>query len=169
MSQITRRALLRSSALAPVALAVGCSQLSSAAIALPAIAADFTTVADAVTSILPALSSIAGITTGTIATITGWIGTIEKAAGAVASAASNSAAQPLVTTLMNGVSGVIAALSGVKLPSSVSTILADAQTLLPVITAAVGIISNIPLAADPAAVAAARSRLEMAAATTIRR
>lgn len=60
-------------------------------------------------------------------------------------------------------SGVIAALGSVKLPAFVSTVLADAQLLLPVVETAVGML--VPMAPDAASVATARARLQALAAS----
>lgn len=167
MTGMTRRGLLRTTALVPVALAMeGCQSGVLTSANLQKVIDDFNTIADGVAAILPTLGTINGIGSGTVALVGKIIAGVEKVAGAVSSTLTETAAAPLVTKLETGVGNVIAALKGVSLPGIISTILRDAEMLLPVLKTAVGLVVPAQFAAaSPLAVEAARARLKAAAAS----
>ena len=85
MTPLTRRAMLRTTALAPVTFAVGCSGLTAA---VPQFVTDANTIAAGLTALLPSLTTITGVSAATITQIQAWIAEAQSLAASLAAAAS---------------------------------------------------------------------------------
>ncbi len=160
MNPISRRSLLRVAALSPIGLSAACASLTNANI--QKIIDDVTTIAGGVSAVLPAIGTINGISSTTVSAVGGIIADIRAVAAAIGSTVSTTTALPLVQRLEAGIGNIIGVLHGIALPNFVATILADAETLLPVVKTAVGLL--VPASPSDDAVAAARLRLRAAAA-----
>ena len=140
MLTVTRRALLRSTAIVPVAVALdGCAQLQSAFQAVPGLAKDADLIAQAVALILPSIRTLTGLAGGAWNEANKLVATIENTAGQI-SGASGAALPSMVQTIGTALAGLAGTLLGVPgLPTIVSTVLGAAGALLPALEQAVGI------------------------------
>lgn len=141
---LKRRHLLMTAALAPVAGALAaCSSTGSTSSMTPTqVITDIGLVAGGLAGALPGLVT-AGLPAASIASVTGLVNQIQSAADAVSASLTTTAAAPIVTQIV-GVLAQIAATVGPALPAPFGTALAAAQILLPVIAAAVGLVSSAP-------------------------
>ena len=151
---MNRRDLLRSAAIAPLALG-GCSFLSSVASTnMTSVASDISIISGAITTVrnlLPSGSTVAALIDDA------------KAIGAkIVATTTEIAASPLAKALEADLrSALIAGAS--LLPTSSAGIIKDALTVLSIVKTAVGIVSAVALAPAPGEVDAARLRLLAAA------
>lgn len=159
---IARRSVF---ALAPAAAALlaGCSSLpwfSNSSVQQAA--TDMSTIATAFKNILPQLGTVQGISASLVAEAGTIVADLQSLAAQVAQAASTAAAQPQVQQFEADLNALVAALAGLPLPPPISTALAAAAVLLPVIEAAVGMLVPPPAPAPtpaPAPVAGAAPRM----------
>ena len=164
MREMTRRALLRSTALVPVAAVVACAGQTAAG--LPAqLLSDVQTLASGVAGILPTLGAVAGIPAATVSQVGGDIAELQQAAGTLSGVATTTAAQPVVQQIEGYVNAIVGIAAPLLAATPAGPILAAATVLLPVIEAAVGLV--LPPSAPPAAVAAAASQMTPAQARLI--
>ncbi len=132
-----RRAFLASSALAFLA---GCTaSTTSTAIVTATAAADLKLIADACLPLATAIAGTAGVSPGMVEQINVDVAQLEAAAVAVQPGVAVAIAAPSVSSVASVLSHILAMLSGFALPSNVTAILTAAQTLLPLVEAAVGI------------------------------
>jgi phage-related protein len=123
---------------------------------------DISTIADGVTAVLPVVTTLKGVSNSTANTVSTVVADLKAVSSAVGGIITTTAALPLVQRLEAGIGSVISVLQNVSLPSSVSRLLADAATLLPVVKTAVGLL--VPAAGGPQGdVPGARARLRAAA------
>lgn len=142
MNPVSRRSLLRSTALVPAALVVAnCSALTGG-VSISQVSSDIATIASGLAGILPTIAKVAGVTTGVMSTIGTATNDLQKIASAVSSATST-AATTMVGTVENVVGGVLSAVSGISLPSSLSTVFSAISALLPAIEQGVGIVTAL--------------------------
>lgn len=143
MKHVTRRALLGSAAIAPIALA-GCAELRGGSLPsakLAQVLSDVRDIASGLVGVLPSLGSIQGIPASVVATAGDYIVKIKDVSGQLASVTTASAAQPLVKQLESLVNALLAAVTPfVAGIPTVGAIFAAANVLLPVIETAVGLI-----------------------------
>ena len=134
---ISRRQLLGGAATGAIALALaGCATGQNAGATLQQAISDAELIANGLAAALPQLGKV--FTAGVLAKASAAIADIKTAAAAVAAAVSASAAQPAVAQLAAAVNGLVAALAGLPLPAPISTALAAAAVLLPIIESTVG-------------------------------
>lgn len=132
-----RRALLAASALA---LMSGCAMSNTSANAVTATAAaDLKLIADACLPLATALADMSGVAPSVVMQINADVAQLEAAAAVVQPGVAVAIAAPSVSTVASTVSSIITMLSGMTLPASITQILTAAQTLLPLVEAAVGI------------------------------
>ena len=164
MTLMTRRALLRSTALVPVALALdGCAKLTSVLASLPQYAVDVQKAGALLSKfVLPALPAL-GLAGATLTKVEGWITQAESVAGTIGSAAA-AGGTTLVSQLSSfaGAFNGIASTLGLKLPGDVGLVLQDVAALLPTILkdAGVNIALSGPATAAPM-MSAAVARADM--------
>lgn len=113
---------------------------------------DVGTIAAGLAGVLPSLAKVTGISQETINNINVWIADLQKAGTAIVSATTVAAAQPIVQQVETDVNAIVAALSGLPLPSAIETVVLAASILLPVIETAVGL--ALPPSAPTARMAA---------------
>lgn len=164
MEQITRRALLRTTAVAPIVFAAGCAGISTALTPenVQKLIDNFTTISDAVLAAEPAITTISGMTTSTKNTVNDIMAGIKSVAAEAKTLWTTSAGTTLVQKLEAGVSSLASLSTTLKLPSRVKTILDDALLVMPLVKTAVGLL--VPMAGDPVMVDAAMLRLRAAPA-----
>jgi starvation-inducible outer membrane lipoprotein len=129
--------MLTSAAALALALA-GCATAPAATISNEAVT-DLNLIASAFQPLGDAVASMAGATPAVIAQVNTDIAQLEAAALAVAPGVSTAVAQPSVATVGSAFQSILAALQGLTLPSNIQAVLMAAETLLPLIQAAVGI------------------------------
>ncbi len=135
----SRRALLRSTALFPVALAAASCQTVSDIVAItPKIASYIDTIAKVAAVVTPVILGLTKLSTNVKDTIASALAAIETSASSIASATSTTTSG-LVAKLTSGVGTIAGLLSGVGVPSVVTTFIQNAVALVPAIEAAVGI------------------------------
>ena len=161
MTQISRRALLRSATLAPVAFAAGCNPFKSLTDAnVQNFIDNFTAISAFVLKAEPAVEAIGGISSATVKTVNTVMSGIKAGAVEALALVTTTAGLPLVQRLEAGVADVATQLAGYKLPPVLKTILDDAVLVMPLLKTAVGLL--VPAAGDPAASAAAMLRIRAA-------
>lgn len=69
MLPFTRRALLRTTAIVPIAALAACAGVSSAVQSVPQFVTDATTIANALQALLPSLTTITGFSASTLSQI----------------------------------------------------------------------------------------------------
>ncbi len=146
MNQIvTRRALLRTTALIPVGLAVeGCAALTTAVTLAPQIAEYAGVIANAISLVLPDIKALTGLAGGAYNTIAWVVDQISGTATKIANATSADAAS-LVSTLASGVGTIAGMLSGLpSLSGIVNDVISNALAVIPRIEALVGIAPSAP-------------------------
>lgn len=161
MNDLTRRALLRATALAPVAFVAGCGVAEKLTPEnVQKLIDNFQTISDAVLAAEPAFENISGLTTGTKNTVNSIMAGIKSAATEAKSLWTTTAGLPLVEKLETGVTSLASLSKTLKLPARVKTLLDDAILVMPLVKTAVGLL--VPMAGDPAMVDAAMYRLRVA-------
>lgn len=154
---MTRRSLLRSTALLPIGFAVGCSGVTTALTGtnVQKFIDNFTVISDAVTALEPTIKTFGSISTGTVSLVNTIMSGIKSAATEVKTLTTTTTASgvSLVQKLEDGV----ASLSSLKLPALAKLVLDDAALVMPLIKTAVGLL--VPAAGDPAATSEAMARL----------
>lgn len=159
-----RRALLRSTAIAPVAALGACANATGSNFnQLLAIAmADVSAIVTGLTSVLKQLAaSSLGISSSLLATISGYVTGAQTVASSLQSATSAATAQPLLSQLESYLNATVSALASIPLiPQPISGILQAASLVLPVAEATLGIVvASLP---SSNAVTAARTTLATA-------
>lgn len=136
MNHVSRRALLRSTALIPVGLAIeGCSALTTAVALAPQIVQYVGIIAQAVSVVEPFITGLTGISSSVSGTIASAISSVKAAVSGTVATASG---------LVSGVSTMAGLLSGITgLPASVESFLTNATALLPSIEQALGIVATV--------------------------
>lgn len=130
---ITRRGLLRTTALIPAAVAVamidGCSAITTAIALAPEIATYAGTIAQGISLVLPTIKTLTGLAGGAYDTIA-WLATeIENAARGLTTA-TVSTASSLVTTVGSDLGTIAGKLSGLPgLPTLVDDVISNALAL----------------------------------------
>jgi hypothetical protein len=146
MNTMTRRQLLRTSALIPVAALAACGGLAPvvAVVTDPAVGALLTALKPWIDGlgVLPAWLTSAAVDPAVIAKVTGWIGQIVSIAGQVGGVTSIGGAVPLISSLAKIFGDVLAALPAGTLPTNIAQLLAAAETYLPTILAIVGMFAQ---------------------------
>ncbi len=131
---ISRRAMLRgASLLVPVAALAGCATAQEAA----TVTADIANEVQAIGTQVAAVLSAAGLASA--GAIAADVSALSSAASAVVAGLAVTAAQPFVTQVVTAYNQLVKDIGTVTLPS-VATILSAAQTLLPEIETAVGLV-----------------------------
>lgn len=138
---ITRRSLLRTTAIVPIVALAACQGVGSAVQAVPQFVTDATTIATALQALLPSLTTITGFSASTLSQIQTWVSEAKNLASELSSAASaGGSVTSMVSNFGSVVGNVISSLTGSAGASSVvQTIISAASTLLPVILSAAGI------------------------------
>lgn len=162
-NMVTRRALLRTSALIPVGLfLVDCTAAQQAQFSK--VSADIETIAGAITGVLPALAAVKGVSASVMAKIGQAAADLKTLAGAM-SGATATAATTTVGTVENVINGVLGAVGGLSLPSGLNSVFSAISALLPAIEQGVGIVTTLMApAAGGMSANTARSVLKAAAA-----
>jgi hypothetical protein len=155
---MNRRSLLASIApLATLAVLGGCATTTPTATISNEAVTDLDLIASAFEPLGDAVASMAGATPAVIAKVNTDIAQLEAAASAVAPGVSTAVAQPSVTTVGSAVQSILTALQGLTLPTNIQAVLTAAETLLPLIQAAVGI--AVAVGAPTAAMTPDQARL----------
>lgn len=162
MQIMTRRALLRSTALVPIAALAACNGMSAAQIGQQ-VAGDVSLLGTGLAGALPGLVSLKVLTGADVSKVSGLVGQLTQLASGVSSALTQTAAQPVIQQI-GGVLAQIAAVAGPLLPPPWGTAIMAAQVLFPVIASAVGLISQAAPLAGPMTPDQARAALRAAAA-----
>lgn len=157
----TRRQLLAVAMTAPATLVLAnCGSLT-----LSQVETDIQTIANGVaaipSSLLSDAAAIAGVTSATITAVKGYVADIGAIAADVGAAAASTLAVP-ATALSKDIAALVTALTGVKVPAFVTTILDAATSLLPTVLTVAGI-ALAPAAPLPMSPARARAVLLAAA------
>lgn len=136
MNTITRRHLLLTTAIVPVA---ACAQFDAAVQKIPGLASDADLIARGLQTILPTIETLTGLAGGAKAEVIKLIGLAQGAAGQIIGAAGAGTAD-MVRTIASAVSGIAGFVFGVPgLPVIVSTVVNAALALVPMIEQEVGI------------------------------
>lgn len=142
MDMLTRRALLRTSALVPVALAAGCAMPGSPAAGLASAIDDIKIIAGGLLGSLPGLSGL--LPSNVLSNVTSIINKLGQVASTISGAVSPSAAQSpmkafedLLNTVIQKVTPFVAAVPGI------GEIFTAASVLLPVAEGAIGMIADV--------------------------
>lgn len=153
---LNRRNLLRFTALVPVAIGLAaCPELSK-------VASNAQVIADGVSAVLPTIQQVIGIKEDVVRRVTEIVAGIKSAAAAL-EGATGQGAMTLAQQVAVGVGALQKAVSGLTLPSWVSTVIQAAIQLAPVVLQVAGVVLAGP-APDPRATAQARAILVAAAA-----
>lgn len=141
-----RRALLRTTTfLVPVLALAACSGVTKAVDAVvavaPQVARDAAMIADALAAILPTIERIAGVSSTVMDKVSAAVATVRATATAIAGA-TTATAGGLVQQLSSGVASVVGLLGGAAVPPWVSTVLAAAGALVPLIEQGVGLVTS---------------------------
>ncbi len=145
MTQISRRALLRSTALIPVALVMdGCAAITAAVAIAPTVAGWISTISSVASVVEPLILGITGLGANVQATIATALADVKSAASGIASATTLTATG-LVQKLGSGMNTIATLLSGVgAIPAEVGSFITNGLALIPAIEQAVGITSASP-------------------------
>jgi hypothetical protein len=161
-NSFSRRALLRTTVLVPVAVAVTACGSTNGGPSLSQLAQDVQTLAAGVGAILPLISNLSGISGSIMSTVQSALADINEVAAAVGAGGSTITVANLSTdvgTILKVLTG-----SGVTVPSTVTTILQAAMALLPTILSAAGVaLSGLAAAAPTMSAEQARAALRQAA------
>ena len=143
MTPITRRALLRTSALVPVAVVVACAG-QTVPQALQQAAQDAALLATGLAPVIPQLTGF--VSASTLATAQTALATLKGAATQLAGIPTTSGAVPVVQQIEQAVNAILGIAAPLLAATPAGPILTAASVLLPVIEAAVGMI--VPPAAS---------------------
>lgn len=139
---MNRRDLIRGMMAVPAIAVLGAAGCTTAQTTVAqTVVNDVDMTAKAFETVLPNFAKIAGINAATVATIYGWIGNITTVARQIVAGMSQSAAQPLVQQIESDVNNIVGVLSTLPLPPTIMTVVDAAAVLLPVIEAAVGLVT----------------------------
>ena len=154
----TRRALLSAVAVLPFA---GCASFGSG---LAAVQSDAALILNGINAILPAIQSFPGVPSTLGAVVGAYIARAQAALAALRIATTAAGATPSVQSIEAAVNGIVLALGqfGVALPAPFGTYLIAAETLVPIILAAVGV--SAPAAAMAGAMTPDQARAVLAKA-----
>jgi hypothetical protein len=164
---ISRRALLRGMTAVPVVACLSAAGCNTASVspAVQAAANDVKLIGQAFVGMLPTIATLTGMTMQTTAKISQWAGDLGAFAGSLAAMPTTSGAASVVQDVERTVNAIFSALSSVKsMPASVAGVLKAAQTLMPVIQMAVGVLTAMAPAARGMTPDEARAVLAVAAA-----
>lgn len=171
MTTISRRALLRTASLLPIAGAVvACAGQTAATIAATA-AQDIGLIGSGLSGALPALAASGVVSSSALSQVTGYINNIEQVATSVTTASTVAQGQSAVQQIETLLNSVVSALAGLTLPAPFGPALSAASVLLPVVETAVGLAittissSTAAAPAPQAAMTADEARLILIAAT----
>ena len=158
---MTRRALLGATVLAPVALA-GCATLSGNPNEIAAqVLNDANLIASGLANALPGLQASNVVPAGVMAQAQALVGKIQASAASMSATISKNSAQPIVTQIEQDVNSFAALLAGLPLPPPFAQVVEAAVVLLPVIEIGVGL--AVPAGASHA-MTPAEARLVLKAA-----
>lgn len=146
-----KRRLFAMTLLASSALA-GCA--TGGKISFVSAAKDVATIAQAFATIIPQVGALGNVPQSTLTTLTGYVNDLAAAAKTLASAGSADDARTTVEKVETYVNAFIGIAAGLPLPPPFPTYLAAAAVLLPVLEAAVGLVTgsaNAPAAKRAAA------------------
>jgi hypothetical protein len=159
---INRRRLFSSAAIGALTLGLGACASQPVDTTLATVAADVNTIAAGLKGVLTQLGtmSIAGLTPAIVSTVGTAIANIQSVAAAVSTATTTAAVQPLVQKIETYLNAVISALAAILLRPPISTALQAAAILLPVVEAAIGLVTNaVPMQMGASAMTADQARL----------
>ncbi len=131
--------------------------------AIPQVVSDANTIANGITAILPTIQTLTGLAGGAYNTVVNAVNGIKSAASTLASA-TGSAAIDAANAIPTALAAISAALSNFKVPTWVSTVIAAAQTVAPIIITALGVLPRMAEGGNGMSVDQARAIL-LAAAT----
>ena len=165
MNHLSRRALLRSTALISVALASGCTALSSiGSVDMVKVADDVHTISGAISTVENAIGTLQSVPASVVQRVTALIENVKATAASVTATISSAASQPLVVRIEDDLSSAFTALKGSGvLPANMAQVFSDGLTVLGAVKTAIGLVSMIALAPSPGEVDAARLRLKAVA------
>lgn len=140
MNSITRRRLLRTVAIAPLAAALASCTGADGQTPIARTIELVSLIAGGLAStVLPSLGSLAGLDAATVTKVQGWIAQLQKLASTAANVITNADAVSLASQVQTLVNAVIEALSNLSvLPANVSGALSAAASLIPVIFSILG-------------------------------
>lgn len=168
LPMLTRRALMRSTALIPVVAAAGCAGLAQAVVLAPQIASYIQVIAEAAQAAAPFIEGLTNLSANVRSTINTALNDINSVAAGIASATSVTVGA-LVQKLGSGVGTLAGLLSGNALvPDVVNSFISSALALVPTVEQAVGISAAPAAPATPTARMAARITPEQAYANLAR-
>lgn len=156
---MNRRTLLAAMAISPLA---ACSSTTPPDPNLSQAVQDVNALSAGLSGMLAGLSAsgAAGLTPDVLATVNGAIANLKTAAAAIAKTATAVAAQPVVQQVEGYVNTVVSVLGALPLPPPISTVLEAASVLLPIIEAAVGLLTPAAkMKAAPASMTPDQARL----------
>ena len=160
---MNRRKLLTTAGLGAVSLGVaGCMTTGTPAVIANTVVTDASLIGDGLLSILSSVAATMGVSAPTVATLGTYLAQIKAAAAAIVPGIAAAAAAPSVATIGAALNNVVALLSGYTLPASVTSVLAAARALLPIIETGVGI--AIAVGAPASGLTADQARAVLAAA-----
>lgn len=155
---VSRRALLRTTALIPVAVVMACAGQSIPAVIQKA-AQDASLIGSGLASVMPQLASITSA--GTLAMAQSWLDKLNVAASQLATMPTTTAAQPVVQQIEQAVNAIVGVAAPLLAATPAGPILTAATVLLPVIEVAVGLV----VAPAAGGMTADQARLILAGAT----
>lgn len=154
----SRRNLLKSVAVLPLAMGMGLSLADCAAVQnISDLASKATVVTNAIGNIVGPISKLVGTATGIVTMVEGVYSDMKNAAGNLVKGTGTFSAVSVFDTGLAAIRSAVGSVIG-KLPS-VATIIADAHLVVSEMKAAVGLPAP-PAAGDPGAAAAAYARLQ---------
>ena len=133
---MNRRTILTTALMLPIGYVVqGCASI-------PQVVSDANIIADGITAILPTIQALTGLGGGAYQTVLNAVNAIKSAASTLATA-TGQAAITAATAIPTAISTIAAAIANFKVPSWVSTVISAAQTVAPVIIAALGVLPRM--------------------------
>lgn len=135
---LSRRAALGGVSMGAVALLAGCAGLTASQVTQK-IVTDIDLVANGLAKTIPTIQGLPSQYQPKVNKIVTDIGYIRGLTKSISSSMSATAAQPVVSQIVNDVNAVLSAAAALPLPAPISTILLAASVLLPVIEVGVGL------------------------------
>lgn len=136
MNTLSRRALLRATAIAPIAALMACAG-QTVPQALQQAASDASLIANGLAAVMPQLSPL--VSASTLATAQGWLTKLQSAASQLAGIPTTTGAVPLVQQIEQGVNAIVGIAAPLLAATPAGPILTAATVLLPVLETAVGL------------------------------
>jgi hypothetical protein len=109
---------------------------------VPQIVSDANTIANGISAVLPTIQTLTGLAGGAYNTVVNAVTAIKSAASTLASA-TGSAAIDAANAIPTALAAISSAISSFKVPAWVSTVIAAAQTVAPVIITALGVLPRM--------------------------